>query len=117
LCCPSHNMGLVVHILGLHYRPKMCITGPKVCNGQYQNVSEHLQSPDTSWTSKWAIREKKEVGSNFVLPAIMNHSFLLSSSPTLSSSHYHTSIWDNPKQLANVTPPRGLQIANPSICY
>jgi hypothetical protein len=85
-----------LHILGLHYRPKMCIIRPKVCNGQYQNVSEHLQSPDTPWTGKWAIREEKEIGSTFVPPAIRTHSFLMSSSPALSSSHDHTSIWDNP---------------------
>jgi hypothetical protein len=29
---------------GVHHRFKMCITGLKVCNGKYQNVSEHLET-------------------------------------------------------------------------
>ncbi len=87
-CYPSHNRGLVLHILGSRYRPKMCITGPKCfwTPPKWRHVLDR----------QMANKRKKEIGSTFVLLAIRTHSFLMSSSPALSSSHYHTSDWDNP---------------------
>jgi hypothetical protein len=48
----------------------MCITGPKICNGQHQNVcgQENGQSG------------KKEARNTFVLPAISSTLFLLNAS-------------------------------------
>ncbi len=46
---------------GFHNRFKMCITGPKVCNAKYQNVSEHLET-HLGWANRQ--QERKKEGSH-----------------------------------------------------
>jgi hypothetical protein len=60
-CCRSHTLGPIMHIfgsvmylLGVHYKCNMCIIGPKVCNGQHQNVSQYLQT-HLIWARKYCL--------------------------------------------------------------
>jgi hypothetical protein len=46
-----HTLDPVIHIwVPLYILPQMCITGPKVFNGQHQNMRGHLQT-HLGWAS------------------------------------------------------------------
>jgi hypothetical protein len=57
LPCPRCPWRLVYY----YSRPKMCITGPKVCNGQYQNVSQlHSLFLEKRWIDQEGKRREKK---------------------------------------------------------
>jgi len=56
-----------------HYRPEVCIAGPKVmCNGDHHNVSRHLQI-HIGWANGAVRKRRKEAGSTFIWPVIRIH--------------------------------------------
>jgi hypothetical protein len=49
---------------GFHYRSKMCIAGPQVCNGKYENVSKHLET-HLGWANGQQEEKRQEKRINY----------------------------------------------------
>jgi hypothetical protein len=71
------------------------MTGPKLCYGQHQNVSEHLQPHLGGENGR---EMKKEAGSTFVLPAIIRTLCLFNIIPAVLASGILQALEANYKQ-------------------